>query len=145
MINRVLDKDKADYCDNLLTKLIQDERQYDSSIDKSFVVKGFYKNVIQDDRNILLVFEEDNIIKGYIYLKPHVEQKDSYVVDALYVEEEYRNQGIAKSLFNEAKKILKEWNINHLYIDVISKNTKAYNLYKSIGFDIFKYNLKKDI
>lgn len=145
MITRVLDENKANYCDNLLTKLIQDERQYDDSIDKSFIVKGFYKNVIQDDRNLLLVYEEENIIKGYIYLKPHIEQKDAYVVDALYVEEEYRNKGIAKSLFEEAKRIVKEWHINNLYIGVMSNNNKAYNLYKSIGFKEFKYELKMDI
>ena len=145
MIDRVLDEKRATYCDSLLTKLIQDERQYDNSIDKSFVVKDFYKNVIQDDRNILLVYEEDNTIKGYIYLKPHNEQKDAYIVDALFVEEQYRNQGIAKSLFQEAKIIMKKWNIKNLYIGVMADNIKAYNLYKNIGFKIFKHELKIDL
>ena len=145
MITRVFDEEKANYCDILLTKLIQDERQYDKSIDESFVVQDFYKNIVQDDRNILLVYEEDNIIEGYIYLKPHTEQKDAYIVDALYVEEQYRKQGIAKSLFKKAKNMLKEWNINHLYIGVMADNIKANNLYKSIGFEIFKYELKMDI
>ena len=29
MINRVLDEKRADYCDQLLTKLILDEKKYD--------------------------------------------------------------------------------------------------------------------
>ena len=145
LIYRVFDKERANYCDNLLTKLIQDERQYDKSIDKDFVVKNFYNNVIQDDRNILLVYEEEKIIKGFIYLKPHLEQKDAYIVDALFVEEQYRNKGIAKSLFEEAKILLKKWNIDKLYIDVISNNNRAFNLYKSIGSEVFRLGLKMEI
>ncbi len=145
MIVRVKDAKRADICDNLLTKLIQDERQYDESIDKSFVVKDFYNNVIKIDSNILLAYEEDEVIKGYIYLKPHFEDKNAYVVDALFVLEEYRNNGIAKSLFQEAIKMMKESSIKRLYIGVFVDNKKAYSLYKSLGFLDNKCTLKMDL
>ena len=45
MIIRVLDEERASTCDILLTKLIQDERQYDNSIDKDFVVNNYFKNI----------------------------------------------------------------------------------------------------
>ena len=44
MVIRVLDDKKADQCDELLTKLIHDERQYDDSIDNDFVVNDYFKN-----------------------------------------------------------------------------------------------------
>ena len=59
MIIRVLDEERANACDILLTKLIQDERKYDNSINENFVVKDYFKNVIKDENNILLCYEED--------------------------------------------------------------------------------------
>ena len=40
--------------DALLTQLIQDERQYDTSIDPSFVVSNFYKHYIEDKERLIL-------------------------------------------------------------------------------------------
>lgn len=145
MIIRVLDDKRANICDDLLTKLIQDERQYDESIDENFKVKNFYSNVIKVDTNILLAYEEDNIIKGYIYLKPHFEEKNAYIVDAIFVLEEYRNNGIAKSLFKEAINITKSMDMKNLYISVFVDNKRAYYLYKSLGFFDNKCTLKMNI
>ena len=57
MIIRVFDDKRAEVCDGLLTKLIQDERQYNKFIDEKFIVKDYFKNVIKDDNNILLCYE----------------------------------------------------------------------------------------
>ena len=40
MIDKIKTKELADKCDELLTKLILDERQYDESIDPSFKVNN---------------------------------------------------------------------------------------------------------
>ena len=69
MIIKVLDEYKADKCDELLTKLIQDERQYDSYINENFIVKDYFKNIIKDKNNILLCYEENENIVGYTYFK----------------------------------------------------------------------------
>ena len=52
---------------NLLTLLIRDEKQYDSSINEKCVISGFYENMISNDSNILLVAEIDNKIIGYLF------------------------------------------------------------------------------
>ena len=58
MIIRVEDEKRADICDELLTKLIQDERQYDSSIDVNLKVKDYFKNIIKyNGFNDVLFFE----------------------------------------------------------------------------------------
>lgn len=142
MIIRVMNEEKANYCDDLLTKLILDERQYDESIDPNVHVKDYFKNVIKDDKNILLCYEEDNSILGYIYLKYN---NGEYIIDGLYVEKEYRNKGIAKKLINEGLNILKEKSIKYVNINVLRDNEIAYNLYKELGFNEFKVNLRKEI
>ena len=140
MIKRVLDEIRANCCDNLLTKLIQNESKYDDSIDPNFVVKDYFKNMITDKENILLCYEEDNIIKGYLFLKPNYRNnKKGYLIDGLFVLEEYRNKGIATSLLEEAFRIVKENNVNFVDINVLEENTNAIDLYHSLGFkDVVK-------
>ncbi len=142
MIIRVLDEKRANFCDILLTKLIQDEKKYDDYCE-SIIVKDYFKNVIKNKDNILMVYEEDDIIKGYIYLKPCSDNK-GYLIDGLYVEEEYRNNNIAKQLINEAVNTVKD-NITYIDLNVLSKNKVAYELYKSLGFVDYKISLKKII
>ncbi|MGN1379140.1 MAG: GNAT family N-acetyltransferase [Bacilli bacterium] len=146
MIIRVLDENRANICDNLLTKLIQDERKYDSSIEKNFVVKNYFINIIKKKSNILLCYEENNIIKGYIYLKP-VKSNDlkGYLIDGIYVDIAYRNKGIATKLITEAIKIIKKTKTDFIDINVLANNKIACKLYKSFGFNEFKINLRKSI
>ena len=144
MIVRVYDEKRADKCDTLLTRLIQDERQYDDSIDLKFVVKDYFKNVIKDINNILLCYEENSILMGYIFLKPIVnDNKKGYIIDGLYVESEYRNKGIATKLIKEGISLIDD----ALFVDinVMANNMKALKLYKSLGFNEFKITLRKDL
>lgn len=144
MVIRVFDEERANICDNLLTKLIQDETQYNSSIDKNFIVKDYFKNVIKNKDNILLCYEDEKIIKGYIYLKLIIsDNMRGYLIDGLYVEEDYRNNGIATKLIKDALTMIKD--VNFIDINVMSQNTRAINLYKKIGFKEFKKCLRKDL
>ena len=76
-----------------------------------------YRNITRGSRIIgcLLVFEEN----------------DYYVLDEIYIESQYRNQGIGTDII---KGILKE----HPYVKlcVYKKNRRAYALYESLGFQI---------
>lgn len=146
MVIRVLDEVRANICDNLLTKLIQDERQYDDSINENFVVKDYFKNVINNKDNILLCYEEDKIIKGYIYLKlVNNDNKKGYLIDGLYVDNEYRNNGIATKLIENALNVIKKANISVVDINVMANNSVAINLYKRFGFNEFRISLRKNI
>lgn len=144
MINRVKDEIKANKCDKLLTKLIHDEKKYDDFINENFIVKDYFNNVIKDDKNILLCYEENKMILGYIFLKYIVDDdKNGYLIDGLYVEENYRNKGIAKSLLSEGLKIIENNNIDFIDINVIANNKIAIKLYESFGFETFKLIMRK--
>ena len=146
MIIRVLDEERASTCDILLTKLIQDERQYDNSINKDFVVNNYFKNIIKNENNILLCYEEDNIIKGYIYLKPvNNDSQKGYLIDGLYVDIKYRNNGIATKLIENALNVIKDTNVAVIDINVMANNSVAINLYKHFGFNEFRIGLRKNI
>lgn len=146
MLVRVLDDERAKKCDNLLTKLIHDEKQYDDSIDKNYVVKDYFINVIKDKNNILICDEEKDVLKGYIYLK-YIDNDNGkgYLIDGLYVEEKYRNRGIASNLIERALTMVKDEKIDYIDINVMANNMDAINLYKRFGFSEFRIGLRKDI
>ena len=135
MIIQIIDELDCNQCDILLTKLIQDEKQYDDTISDNFVVKNYFKNIVKLKDNILLGYKKDNKIVGYLYLKPI---ENHYLIDGLYVEKEYRNQSIATSLIKEAEKILKQKGIKYVDINVLNNNKLAKDIYESLEFKVFK-------
>lgn len=133
MIIRVENLDDCKTCDEFLTLLIHDEKQYDETIDENFVVKDYFVNVIKNKDNILLLYKEDNNSIGYMFAK---RVDDGYLLDGLYIDISFRNKGIARKLLNE---IIKEINLlgkYKIFINVLKENAVAYNLYKNLGFII---------
>lgn len=130
---------------NLLTQLIQDEKQYDSNIDPDFVVTDFYEHYIDDPTRLLIVAEEDEFIVGYLYgiIKENDETLTNKValLDALYIDASYRGKGIANNLIKEFKKWAIDNKVNALEVSVCSKNIKAKNLYHKHNFITTKETL----
>ena len=131
-----------------LTLLIRDEKQYDDTIDENFTVTNMYENYIYDLNRLILVAEDDNNnIIGYIYgyITNDEVSKRTAVLDALYVESEYRNKGIADKLINYFKKWVSDNNIDIIDVNVCSNNIKAKNLYKKHNFKTIKETMRLDI
>lgn len=139
----------AKVLDNLLTMLIQDEKNYDNNINENFVVNNFYKTKINQDKICMFVAESNNQIIGYIY--GYILDNDAVCLnigsklDALYIIEEYRNLGIGKRLLEEFKKWSKDNNATYIEVNVLTKNINAYNLYKRANFKEVKTTLSFEI
>lgn len=144
MIVQVKDDNLAEKCDELLTKLIEDERKYNNKINEFFIVEDYFKNVINDDNNILLCYKIDENVVGYIFFK-YINNIDGvgYLIDGLFVEEAYRNKGIAKSLISEGLKRIDSIKKDFIEIKVMANNKIAMKLYESFGFEIFSIKLRK--
>ncbi len=144
MIVQVKDDILAEKCDELLTKLIEDERKYNNKINEFFIVVDYFKNVINDDNNILLCYKMDENVVGYIFFK-YINNIDGvgYLIDGLFVEEAYRNKGIAKSLISEGLKRIDSIKKDFIDIKVMANNKIAMKLYESFGFEIFSIKLRK--
>lgn len=144
MIIRIIEEKDAKVCDELLTKLIRDESKYDKLISKDFEVQDYFKNVIKDSNNILLGYIIDNQIIGYTYLKYLAnDNKKGYLIDGLYILENYRGQGYAKKLLKYALNLLENKSLDFIDINVLGTNEKARNLYKLLGFKDFKITMRK--
>lgn len=140
MIKEVENLEEAKICDKLLNKLIIDEYSYDKTIDKKFKVKDYFTSIYKDDNNKLLIYKTDDKIVGYIFAK---KIEKGILIDGLYVEKTYRNNGIATYLINHVIKISKENKIPYIDINVMYENESAKNLYKKLGFNEFRVTLRK--
>ncbi|MEG2351263.1 MAG: GNAT family N-acetyltransferase [Bacilli bacterium] len=143
MIEKVKNIVDANKCDELLTKLILDERKYDDSIDEDIIITNYFNTMLNDENIILLAYYLKKEIVGYILIRKT--NKTTCLLDGLYVLEEYRNQEIANSLLNEAINRCKKLNVKNIDINVMKKNTIAKDIYKKLNFIEYELKLRKTI
>ena len=137
MIFRKANMKDAKKLDELLTKLILDEKTYDPNVEL-VNVNNFYINFINDQVKYFEVCEDDGEIVGYIYSKLN---NNTALIDALFVEESYRNKKIATTLIENFISFCKSNNIDEISIKVLENNVRAKYLYSKY----FKLKNKEDI
>ena len=142
-IEKVVTIKDAKKCDELLTKLIQSEKKYNSNINEKYIVKDYFEKIYNEKNNVIYVAKIENEIVGYIYCKidsikngPTIELEA--LIDGLYVDENYRKQGIATALMNSVKEWSKENEVKYLFLNVLEKNKNAMNLYYKNNFKNFE-------
>jgi len=147
---RVIDKELADKCDEMLTSLIMDERKYDANIKKEFVVNGWYFTTLGDKNKVTFAAVEEEkavgFIHGFIKDEAGVTVNDTVLMlDAVFVNTENRGRGIAKALIDELKKWGKAVNAGYIDLTVLNDNYKAIRLYEKLGFVPVKTYMRKKI
>ena len=142
-IKQVTNVVDADRCDELLTKLIQDERQYNDTIDDNYIVTNHFNKMLDDENIIILAYYINKTIVGYILIRRM--DNNTCLLDGLYVEEEYRNKGIGKSLLTEAISRIKNMNVKYVDINVMYNNIIAKHIYEKLGFVGYEIKMRKSI
>ncbi len=130
--------DEAKKANELLTKLIIDEKKYDENINEDCVVKSLYENFYDNDDICLLVAKNGENIIGYIYgyIQNNGDSKIDKVsvLDALFVEENFRSLGVASELIKGFKKWSYNCGVKYIELKVCNENNQAINLYRKSGF-----------
>jgi ribosomal protein S18 acetylase RimI-like enzyme len=132
-----------------LTRLIQDEKKYDSNINEKFVISSYYESVIKNPNKCLLIAKKDKEVIGYLY--GHLIDNGDTVLnkvsrlDALFVDEASRGLKIANKLIDEFKKWSLDKDCKYIEVGVFNSNLVAYNLYKNNGFKAFKTVMSLDL
>ena len=117
--------------------LVEDERK---RIDE-YVINSV-NEMFKDYYNIII---DDKII-GSVCIK---DLENAKLLDEIYLEKEFRNNGIGTDII---MKLLKESNNKNIYLWVYKENSKAVSLYKRLGFKIIdetesryymEYNVKR--
>ncbi len=92
---------------------------------KQYVYDSIEKEIVK--YKIVLVDEE--VAGAYLV----VDDETGKMLDEIYIEEEYRGQGIGKSILED---IISKSNV--VTLRVYKKNERAIKLYKSLGFEVEK-------
>ena len=142
-IKQVTNVVDADRCDELLTKLIHDERQYNDTIDDNYIVMNHFNKMLDDENIIILAYYINKTIVGYILIRKMA--NNTCLLDGLYVEKEYRNKGIGKSLLTEAISRIKNMNVKYVDINVMYNNIIAKHIYEKLGFVGYEIKMRKSI
>lgn len=143
MIKEVKNIEDANKCDELLTKLVLDEKQYDDLIDENTKIENYFKKIMNDENIKLLAYYVDKKIVGYVLIKKL--DNNICLLDGLYVLEEYRKKGIAKKLLNEALIKCRKYKVKYVDINVMYENEIAKSMYKKMNFKEFEIKLRKEI
>lgn len=101
----------------------------------------FIENTIANEESNILIYENDDMIVGFILLqaktRPDFEfmhpGKYCYIMDII-VTENHRGKGFGTALMIAAKNWAKERNCNFINLDVLVNNPGAINLYEKLGF-----------
>ena len=142
-IKQVTNVVDADRCDELLTKLIHDERQYNDTIDDNYIVTNHFNKMLDDENIIILAYYINKIIVGYILIRRT--SNNTCLLDGLYVEKEYRNKGIGNSLLKDAISRIKNMNVKYVDINVMYNNIIAKHIYEKLGFVGYEIKMRKSI
>lgn len=139
----------AEKLDELLTRLIHDEAQYDSNLNIEYIVTENYRDRIDLEGHKLLLLECNGKIVGYIYgfiyQIPGVMLQPIAILDALYVDEDHRRIGGGSLLISEFKKFAQENGACRIELKVLSKNEKALALYEKLLFKETKKYMAIDL
>lgn len=128
----------AKKANDLLTKLIIDEKKYDKNINEKCIVSSLYEKFYNDDNVCLLVAKTAENIIGYLY--GYIDYNDSSVIskvsklDALFVLEGFRGHKVASELISLFKKWSYEKGAKYVELTVCIGNEQAAGLYEKLLF-----------
>ena len=147
----VKDATRKDYkiVNRMLTKLNNYHAihapEYCAHIDRYFTKKCF-RALLNNTHKYFIAYIDDTPV-GVVGVKISKQEKKQFVINELYVEDNYRKQGIGKTLLETAIKYAKR-NIEEdksfskmVSIGVFDFNKDAWTLYKKMGFVPQSHNL----
>lgn len=110
-------------------------------------LKGFVNN---QERKIFIAKENERIV-GFIageiigcHLPVSSIKKVGYISGA-YVLEEYRGIGVMKRLEILIREFFKNWGLDYIELNFISKNLTARKCWGSLGYEVFREQARKKI
>ena len=110
--------------------------------------KAFIEERIQLNESVIFLAMDEGSPLGFVQLYPiftSVGMDRKWLLNDLYVAEDYRRQGVGKALMNRAKDFALETKAAGIILETTKDNEKAQALYESLGYQkedsVFFYNL----
>ncbi len=103
--------------------------------------KSYLETLLNQNNGLLLVFESNNTIIGFVYgyseekgLFPIHNSRKVFVIDNIVVDEKNRNKQVGTRLLNTIIEYAKELLCDDVVLNVYSFNENAIRMYENVGF-----------
>jgi len=100
--------------------------------------ENFLRERIENEESVIFIAKVDGDYAGFTQLYPvfsSVRMKRLWLLNDLYVNENYRKLGIANMLIEKSKELAKETEAAGLMLQTAVDNTKAQSVYDKTGFE----------
>ncbi|MCI3936923.1 GNAT family N-acetyltransferase [Chryseobacterium aahli] len=102
--------------------------------------ESFLKERIEKADSEIFVAENDDKLIGFVQLYPlfsSTRMKRYWLLNDLFVNENYRGKGFSKELIEESKELAKSTNAAGILLETGKSNDVGNKLYPSCGFEIY--------
>jgi len=101
--------------------------------------REFLEGLGKEDENQVLVSDVDGRIVGFLMFTKQAKsmlrlRHSRAMINDLYIEEEYRGQGLASRLLERCLEYLKSRGVEEVRVSVSAENAPAISLYRKVGF-----------
>lgn len=118
-------------------------------VDTEFVVRkrNQLREASRDPGQAVLVAEDSLGVCGFIWLVIEVDYSGRHrgEVNAIFVAKRVRGQGIGRRLMEEGEELLRSYGCQSVMLMVTAANEVAFNLYRSMGYEVTRYQMEKPI
>ena len=117
-------------------------------------IPGFQENYLRrfmrSENGLVLVALDGEKVIGYSLSEimgpsPGFKREEYGSFDQMAITADYRKKGIGEKMFAEIMKWFESRNIDRVEIQTASRNGMANSFWHKLGFEIFQYNLYKNI
>jgi GNAT superfamily N-acetyltransferase len=148
IIKKVFSYEDALLANGFLTKLIQDEKQYDDNINDKITINNHYEQFYNQSEHCILLAMIDETVIGYLY--GFIINNEAYInkmaqLDAMYVDYEYRGKHVGPLLIEAFKRWCIDNGIQYIELKVCKDNKVAIELYKQNKFKETKIIMQKEL
>lgn len=151
LIRRFKPKD-SDSLEKLFVAMeVEEKIYYEDRADPEKVKDAYVKDIINETKGkdgLILVAQIHGEVVGYIAGKVEfeIENKHKYFrIWDLSVLPNFRGKGVGSLLLNKLEHCVDEMGIKKIGMGVLSGNTRAYELYKRLGYKDYSIDLIKDV
>lgn len=112
---------------------------YEKETDLQAAEKFLNERIQNGDSEIFVTENEERRIIGFVQLYPifsSTRMQKLWLLNDLFVDENYRGKGISLSLINESKKLCKQTDACGLILETAKTNEIGNNLYPKTGFTL---------
>lgn len=102
--------------------------------------ENFLKERIENKDSEIFVVENEGKLVGFVQLYPlfsSTRMKRYWLLNDLYVNENYRGKGFSKELIEEAKTLAKSTNASGILLETGKSNDIGNQLYPACGFELY--------